>query len=81
MLMTETITYLSLLSDEFLAQMLYNYERKMSQFLDEMEPLHYASGRYIDLKVELDRYNEVWKSVHNELISRKATTSESSKVA
>lgn len=71
MLTAETTLYLSLLDDATLSKMLKEYERKMLQFLEAMEPLHYASGRYIDLKVELERYEEGWQGVYKELKSRK----------
>ena len=63
--------YLSLLDDVTLTKMLKEYERKMLQFLEAMEPLHYTSGRYIDLKVDLGRYEEGWHGVYKELKSRK----------
>ena len=71
MLAAETTLYLSLLDDATLAKMLKEYERKMLQFLEAMDPLHYTSGRYIDLKVDLGRYEEGWHGVYKELKSRK----------
>jgi hypothetical protein len=71
MLTAETTLYLSLLDDATLTKMLKEYELKMLQFLEAMEPLHYTSGRYIDLKVDLERYEEGWQGVYKELKSRK----------
>jgi hypothetical protein len=71
MLAAETTLYLSLLDDVTLAKMLKEYERKMLQFLEAMDPLHYTSGRYIDLKVDLERHEEGWQGVYKELKSRK----------
>jgi len=71
MLAAETTLYLSLLDDAALTKMLKEYERKMLQFLEAMEPLHYTSGRYIDLKVDLERHEEAWQGVYKEPKSRK----------
>jgi hypothetical protein len=70
MLATETTSYVSRLSTEALSKMLREYHAKIFAMMEAMEGLHYASGRYIDLKVEIKRYDEAYNYIHQELISR-----------